>query len=120
MITTLRRPGSALIAALPFLTLGTVLFARKRARTKSSRDASISVEEAREIATEAYLYAYPLVIAELTRRASIGKPGGVPMNQVEHLREFPDADFTRVVRPNADTLYSTLWYDVSKKPIFSW
>ena len=30
---------------------------------------------------------------------------------------FPDASFTDVVRPNADTLYSTLWYDVSRDPL---
>ena len=30
---------------------------------------------------------------------------------------FPDATFTNVVRPNADTLYSAMFYDVSKEPL---
>lgn len=76
-----------------------------------------------EIAVEAYVYAYPLVLAELTRRAmtSFDAAGGAdrraPMNQFSHRRTFPDAKFTNVVRPNADTLYSSLWYDVSSEPL---
>ena len=30
---------------------------------------------------------------------------------------FPDATFTDIVRPNADTLYSLLWFDVSQEPL---
>ena len=40
-----------------------------------------------------------------------------PMNQFYHAPEFPDASFTDVVRANADTLYSFLWFDVSKEPL---
>lgn len=73
-------------------------------------------EEAREIAVEAYVYAYPLVLSELTRRVRVGT---VPetMNRIQHRREYVDAGFTEVVRPNADTLYSTLWFDVSQEPL---
>ncbi len=39
------------------------------------------------------------------------------MNQFYHAPEFPDATFTDVVRANADTLYSFLWFDVSKEPL---
>ncbi|MEU5845621.1 DUF1254 domain-containing protein [Saccharopolyspora shandongensis] len=74
----------------------------------------VSADDAREIAADTYTYAYPLVLAELTRRVSMEKAS---MNQFEHLRAFPDANFTRVVRPNADTLYSVLWFDVSKEPL---
>ncbi|WP_433733246.1 DUF1254 domain-containing protein [Nocardia sp. CA-129566] len=76
--------------------------------------APVSADDAREIAADTYTYAYPLVLTELTRRASMQK---APMNQFENLRAFPDANFTRVVRPNADTLYSSLWFDVSKEPL---
>ena len=30
---------------------------------------------------------------------------------------FPDHNFREVVRPNVDTLYSILWFDVSEEPI---
>jgi hypothetical protein len=39
------------------------------------------------------------------------------MNQFDHRRAFPGANFTAVVRPNADTLYSILWFDVSSEPL---
>ncbi|PZX26956.1 conserved exported hypothetical protein [Cupriavidus phytorum] len=80
--------------------------------------------EAQEIAIEAYLYAYPMVLMEVTRRVStnVAAPdprGGIraPMNQFAHVPAFPDDKFHAVVRPNADTLYSSLWYDVSREPL---
>ena len=76
--------------------------------------------ETRRIATEAYIYAYPLIMMEITRRVSTNvetvKGVRAPMNQFVHLRAFPDHTFREVVRPNADTLYSILWFDVSKEP----
>ena len=75
-----------------------------------------------DIATSAYLYAYPLIIMEITRRlstnvADTSRFGKAPMNQFGNLPAFPDATFTDVVRPNADTLYSFVWFDVSKEPL---
>ncbi len=40
-----------------------------------------------------------------------------PMNQLAHMRAFPDHTFREVVRPNADTLYSILWFDVTDEPV---
>lgn len=76
-----------------------------------------------EIATEAYYYAYPMVIMDVTRQISTNGERSdpqtltAPTNQFVHLPEFPDATFTDVVRPNADTLYSNLWFDVSEEPL---
>jgi hypothetical protein len=83
---------------------------------------NLSEEDAHEIALEAYIYAYPLVLMELTRRVltNVAQPdasGRAPMNRFGHRQTFPDANFTDVVRPNADTLYSTLWFDLSKEPL---
>jgi len=81
----------------------------------------ISAGDAREIAREAYIYAYPLVLMEVTRKVgtNVAEPAGLnaPINQLAHAREFPDPSFTMVVRPNADTLYTALTYDVSKEPL---
>jgi hypothetical protein len=53
-------------------------------------EASAREVEAREIATEAYVYAYPLVTMEVTRRVvtNVDKPGGskAPMGQFARLR----------------------------------
>jgi len=69
---------------------------------------------------EAYIYGYPLVTMEYTRRVmtNVEKPEGTrgPMGQFVRLREYPDATFRDVTAPNADTLYTTLWLDVSKEP----
>ena len=40
-----------------------------------------------------------------------------PVNQFAHLRAFPDATFTDVVSPNADTLFSIAWLDLAKEPM---
>ena len=76
--------------------------------------------EAREIAIDAYVYAYPLVTMELTRRVSVNveAPGGTkaPMGHFARLREYPNASFRTVTAPNADTLYTIAWLDVSAEP----
>lgn len=74
-----------------------------------------------EIGVEAYVYAYPMILMEMTRRVTtnVASAAGprAPMNQFAHLRAFPDHTFKEVVRPNADTLYSIVWFDVSKEPM---
>src|SRR5262245_782787 len=69
--------------------------------------------EAELIAVEAYIYFYPLVLMELTRRQTTN----VRMGAFRHLRAFPDADFREVVRPNFDTLYSAAWLDLTREPM---
>lgn len=75
---------------------------------------SITPQEAQEIAAEAYIYFYPLVSMDVTRR-QMANMGG--MNQFTHLRAFPDAKFRDVVRSNFDTLYSVAWLDLTKGPV---
>jgi hypothetical protein len=57
---------------------------------------------------------------EYTRRAStnVAEPAGTkaPVGQFAKLREYPDASFKTVTAPNADTLYTVIWLDVSKEP----
>lgn len=38
------------------------------------------------------------------------------MGQFVRLREYPNAQYRDVTAPNADTLYTTAWFDVSKEP----
>lgn len=83
--------------------------------------AGITPAEARAVATEAYLYGYPLVTMEMTRRVmtNVAAPenGHAPMNEFAHVRRFPPANFRDVTMPNADTLYSTAWLDLSAGPM---
>ena len=39
------------------------------------------------------------------------------MNQFANFPVFPDATYTDVLRANADTLYSLMWFDVSEEPL---
>ncbi|MFN8602255.1 MAG: DUF1254 domain-containing protein [Candidatus Binatia bacterium] len=76
--------------------------------------------EARESAIDAYIYGYPLVTMEMTRRVmtNVAAPSGThaPMGQFAPLRTYPTAAFRDVTAPNADTLYTIAWVDVSKEP----
>lgn len=80
----------------------------------------LSEEEAAAIGTEAYVYGYPLVTMELTRRVmtNTAEPQGshAPMGQFANLREYPTAAFRDITAPNADTLYSAAWLDLTKEP----
>jgi len=82
----------------------------------------ISDREANAIAADAYLYFYPLVIMDLTRRQMTNLPAGKepgfgPPNTFNNLTEYPPATLKVVVRPNFDTLYSVAWLDLSKEPV---
>ena len=73
------------------------------------------------IATDAYIYGYPLVTMEMTRRvmtnvAQCRRTPRAPMGQIIKVRSYPDASFRDVTAPNADTLYTTAWIDVGKEP----
>ncbi|QOZ65413.1 DUF1254 domain-containing protein [Bradyrhizobium arachidis] len=72
------------------------------------------------LATDAYVFGYPLVTMEVTRRvmtnvASVEGTRG-PMGQFIKLRTYPDASFRDVTAPNADTLYTSAWIDVGDEP----
>ncbi|HYC17430.1 MAG TPA: DUF1254 domain-containing protein [Pseudolabrys sp.] len=72
------------------------------------------------LATDAYIYGYPLVTMEMTRRivTNVPAPQGSrgPMGQMIKLREYPNSSFRDVTAPNADTLYTTAFLDVGKEP----
>jgi hypothetical protein len=93
--------------------------AKAEADAKAAQAAARELE-AREIAIEAYMYAYPMVTMEVTRRVmtNVEKPEGskAPMGQFARLRSYPAVDDHSVTAPNADTLYTLTWLDVSKEP----
>jgi hypothetical protein len=81
---------------------------------------ALTADEAKAIAEEAYIYGYPLVTMEYTRRVltNVAEPQGThaPMGQLIRLREYPNAQFRDVTAPNADTLYTTAFIDVTDEP----
>jgi hypothetical protein len=76
----------------------------------------------RSLSGEAYVYLYPLVLMEVTRRQATNvaagvKPGLGPPNEFHHFEAFPTAEFRTVVRPNFDTLYSSAFLDLTTGPL---
>jgi len=92
----------------------------KAAAELKAAESAVKEREAKETAIDAYIYAYPLVTMEITRRVmtNVESPAGskAPMGQFMRLRSYPAADDHTVTAPNADTLYTTTWLDVSKEP----
>jgi len=82
----------------------------------------LSEPEAAAIAIDAYVYFYPLITMDVTRKQLTNvAPGqatlGGPMNTFASAPAFPPADFRAVVRPNFDTLYSSGYLDLTKEPM---
>lgn len=88
----------------------------------TAEPASITEETAHAIGLEAYLYFYPLITMDLTRKHFTNvEPGQmvgkVPMNMFFNAPIYPPAYFKGVVRPNFDTLFSSAWLDLTKEPM---
>jgi DNA sulfur modification protein DndE len=75
--------------------------------TKAQRDTV-------EIATQAYLAGFPLIIMESTKNQFINPE--VLVNQFAVQQKFISASDTSVVRPNVDTYYSIAFLDLTKGP----
>jgi hypothetical protein len=113
LLQTMRRPMAAL-AALAALALAIP------ARAGEGLVGWVEEEKAEDLAIDAYIYGYPLLTMEYTRRVStnVAAPEGThaPMGQFARLREYPTAQFRDVTAPNADTLYTVAWLDLAQGP----
>jgi hypothetical protein len=70
-------------------------------------------EELKRLAAEVYVFAYPLVLTDVTRQVETAKSS---LNVFEHRRSVPDVSAAEA-NPNADVLYSQAWLDLSKEPV---
>ena len=81
---------------------------------------SPALEETISIAEDAYIYGYPLVTMDMTRKQTTNVnsagPERAPMGQFVRMRTFPTAAYRDVPGANTDTLYTMVWLDVSKEP----
>ena len=84
----------------------------------------MTTTESQQIAQEIYIYGYSLITTEVTRvqMSNVPKPQGAlqaPLNQFSNVPRYPPADYRGVSAPNADTLYSVAWLDLSEPQVFS-
>jgi hypothetical protein len=88
-----------------------------------ARAQTLSPEEARQIAEDAYVYGYSLITTEVTRvqMSNVPKVEGFtsPTGQFVNVPRYPPADYRGVSAPNADTLYSVAWLDLREPQVFS-
>lgn len=86
-----------------------------------AEQSTLTPHEALDIGIAAYIYGYPLITMDMTRRMMTNVPvpderGGAPMGEFFHLRHFLKADYRNVTSPNADVLYTIAWLDLDKEP----
>jgi hypothetical protein len=107
--------------AATFGSLGLIGTASSRALAEDGPIGDL-VEGAEDFgaASDAYIFGYPLVTMELTRRvitnvATVEGTRG-PMGEIIKLRAYPNASFRDITAPNADTLYTTSFFDAGDEP----
>lgn len=119
---TVRRILKDRRAILTYLSIALASFGISSARADWDGPVLGAIEGGEDfwLATDAYIYGYPLVTMEMTRRVitNVASPEGTraPMGQLIKLRQYPNASFKDVTAPNADTLYTTAFIDVGKEP----
>jgi hypothetical protein len=85
--------------------------------------AALTPREAKRIAIDSYIYGYALITSDVTERAFINTTAPnpetfqAPINQLVNIPKYPPADYKGVTAPNADTLYSAGFMDVTKEPV---
>jgi hypothetical protein len=104
------------------LTAATLLIVVLILATTIQADEEITPAEALAIAKEAYIYFYPLVIMDVSRKHFSNVEadkmfGRGPMNTFSHARTFPPATFRGATHVNFDTLYSLSSLDLTKEPV---
>ncbi|MEN9569029.1 MAG: hypothetical protein RL172_260 [Bacteroidota bacterium] len=115
--------SAILISSLLFFAFCNNASTKKNGSENATENAKLSDEEILKIAHDAYVFGYPLIIMDYTKKVGtnveVVNPMGAyaPVNQIAHNRDFPDHNFTKVVKPNCDTYYSSAWFDLKAEPM---
>jgi hypothetical protein len=85
----------------------------------ANAQSALTEQEAQSIAVDAYVYFYPLLSMDVSRKQFTNGISDFksPMNTFMNVPAYPPADFKGVVRSNFDTLYSASWLDMTKEPV---
>jgi len=106
---------------LTFAWASVALFCLLPVAAQAQSPNPISVDQAKQIAVDAYIYGYSLITTNVTRvqmtNVSAVEELRGPVNSFINVKRYPPADYRGVSAPNADTLYSVAWLDLAKEPI---
>jgi hypothetical protein len=109
-----------LLTVFAFVLFVSFACSREQTPPAAQKPMGGSEQDLASIATEVYIYGYPLITMEMTRRVltNVAAPGAqkAPVGQFARLRAYPSPANKEVTAPNADTLYTLAWLDVSKEP----
>jgi DNA sulfur modification protein DndE len=103
-----------------FLTIIALIFISCNSNTGPGREstAASSKDSVVAIAKKAFIYGVPLFVMDITRKKVTNTTNvtsdKAPINQLAIAVRVPDASFTDVVRPNADTYYHQGFLDLTK------
>jgi hypothetical protein len=92
--------------------LAGILLSLLTAVTAPGSPAAAQGDDLRATARDGYLFGYPLVLMDITRRIVNSSTGGAFV----HMLSAPAPPFRLVVAPNGDTRYSSVWADLSAEP----
>ena len=85
-----------------------------------SKNEKVGIEEAGQIAEEAYVFAYPMLehYKLMFAMAMYPQSGAytAPFNVLFNNAKLSGPEDTIIVRPNNDTFYSGVWFDLSGQP----
>jgi len=97
------------LTLLSFILIFTAIFGA------GSNPATNNCDEAREIARQAYVFAYPMLenLRTMTLQAVIPDA----FNRFEHSEGLLGPEFREIVRPNNDTVFSAAWLDLRAEPV---
>jgi len=100
-----RKTAALFLAALALIAIAIIVF---------------TANPKHKIVREAYIYGYPLVTMDMTRRQETNVPepddAHAPVGQLIKMRAYPAVDNKGAAAPNADTMYTMVWLDVSTEP----
>lgn len=102
---------------LPFLSILAklnVVFAQNLSCSISTRD-NETVTQQILVAANSWVYGLPTYALQQTRNYYLN--AGVPLNSVVASPGLSDASQRSIVRPNADTIYSIAFFDLSQGPV---
>src|SRR5438445_3376490 len=114
------RGGIDMFRGIATLTLSFYLAAVAAPAALADNGAPITEQEAHAIGVDAYVYLYPLITMDITRRQLTNTDKGFgrgPMNAFSNVPAYPPASDRTIVRTNYDTLYSIAYLDMLKEPV---
>ncbi len=87
----------------------------------NQKQETLTPKEAKQIAEEAYTFAYPMLDHyKMMFAMSLYKESGAyegPFNQLNRNSTLLGPEYTTIVRPNNDTFYSSVWFNLTGEPM---